>query len=221
MLNETDPFLVMLPDLKLEPRYHLCILTICTPWFGLADLIHGPMLSDEFMPYATSHHACPSLLSHSLQPVLKKPMHPHHAMPISSRPPCLNIFSPNSRLLPLLHTRNLDLLNQALRRRVRPHHLALDLPNPKLRLQHPDHAQQPPRRIARLRAHAHPVPRARNVEPDVFPRASVGVAWSWGLRLGVVGAEDFEGARVAGCSGGALEELELGVEIGGWRGEIG
>jgi hypothetical protein len=46
----------------------------------------------------------------------------------------------------------------------------------------------------------------------------VGVAGPWGLGLGVVGAEDFEGARVAGCSGGALEELELGVgglEIGG------
>jgi hypothetical protein len=118
---------------------------------------------------------------------------------------------PTLRLLPLLHTRNIHLLNQTLRRRVRPHNLALNLANAKLRLQHAHHAQQPPRRIARLRAHAHPVPRARNVEPDVFPRASVGVAGPWGLRLGVVGTEDFEGARVAGCSGGALGELELGV----------
>ena len=44
------------------------------------------------------------------------------------------------------------------------------------------------------------------------------VAGARGLRLGVVGAEDFEGAGVAGCSGeGLVVELE---SSGFWIGEV-
>jgi hypothetical protein len=110
--------------------------------------------------------------------------------------------SPPSRLLylPLF----LLFRNQTLRRRIRAHNLPLHLSDAKLRLQNPNHAQQPPRRVARLRTYAHPVPCARNVEPYVFPRTAVCVAGSWRLGLRVVGAEDFEGAGVAGSSGGCV-----------------
>jgi hypothetical protein len=111
-------------------------------------------------------------------------------------------LSPPSRLLPL----PLLLLfwNQTLRRRIRAHNLPLHLSDAKLRLQNPNHAQQPPCCVARLRSHAHPVPCARNVEPYVFPRTAVCVAGSWRLGLRVVGAEDFKGAGVTGGSGGGV-----------------
>jgi hypothetical protein len=137
----------------------------------------------------------------------------------------------NSILLPHLHlalsnlflhhrrTRHFNLLDQTLRRRIRPHNLALNLAYTKLRLQNAHHAQQPPRRITRLRAHTHPVACPRNVEPDVFPWAAVRVARSWGLGLWIVGAEDFEGARVTCCSGRVLEKLKE-VELGFHRGIV-
>ena len=87
--------------------------------------------------------------------------------------------------------------NQTLARATRLENLALDLAHAILRLQNAHHAEQPPRRVARLRADAHPVPCARHVERNVLPRPAVGVAGTRLLGLGVVGAEDFEGARVA------------------------
>lgn len=108
--------------------------------------------------------------------------------------------------VPLLHTLRILLLrtNQTLRRRLGPHNLPLYLAHAELRLQNPHHAQQPPRGVARLRAHADPVPRARHVQLDVFPRPAVRVARSWGLGVRVVGPEDFERATVARSAGGVL-----------------
>lgn len=134
---------------------------------------------------------------------------------------------PSSLFTRFPHRRSRPLRYQRLGRRIRLDNLSLDLRNPVLRLQNANlqpiislipisrpsfflpspfsstmnsstyHTQQPPRRIARLRTYTNPIPRSRNVQPDVFPWPAVCVAGPWGLRLGVVGAEDFEGAGVA------------------------
>lgn len=71
------------------------------------------------------------------------------------------------------------------------------------------HAQKSPRSVAGLRADTDPVPRTRHIELDVFPRTAVCVSRARRLGDGIVGSEDFEGARVTCCAVGSLVRSAL------------
>ena len=116
--------------------------------------------------------------------------------------PPTTLFLPLHLNLPLsnLAFRN-QTLRRRLRRRIRSHNLALNLAHSVLWLENAHHAQQPPRRIARLRAYTYPIPCARDIESDVFPWPPVCVTRSRGLGFRIVRSEDFERAGIARCSG--------------------